>query len=347
MGGIWQATQLSASALMRDAIKILNNSSIKLVTVVDKGRLLGVITDGDIRRAILDFKSLETPLTEIMCREPITANEFDSKAFVMSLLEKNKLQQIPIVDKNRELKNIITKDGLLKKCEIPNTVFLMAGGFGTRLKPLTQSCPKPLLRVGKKPILETILDSFCLHGFKNFFISVHYKADMIKGHFSNGIKYGVDIDYVEEKEPLGTAGALSLLPEQVVPVVMMNGDLLTKVDFSELLAYHQEEGAAITMCVREHEYQIPYGVIKSENNEVVRIVEKPTEKYFVNAGVYVVSPSVINRLNYGERLDMPDLINSCLQSNEKISMFPIHEYWLDIGRMSDFERAQSDIINFF
>ena len=170
---------------------------------------------------------------------------------------------------------------------------------------------------------------------------------MIKKHFSNGTEYGVEIDYVEEKEPLGTAGALSLLPKQTSPVVMMNGDLLTKVDFSELLSYHQEEEAAITMCVREHEYQVPYGVIKSENNEVIQIVEKPTEKYFVNAGVYVVSPSIISRLKYGERLDMPDLINSCLLRNEKVSMFPIHEYWLDIGRMSDFKRAQSDIINFF
>ena len=152
MSDLWQTTQLSASASMQDAIKTLNNSPIKLVTVVEKGLLLGVITDGDIRRAILDFKPLETPSTEIMCRDPITANEFDSKAFVMSLLEKNKLQQIPIVDKNRTLKGIITKDGLLKKCEMKNTVFLMAGGFGTRLKPLTHSCPKPLLRIGKTDI---------------------------------------------------------------------------------------------------------------------------------------------------------------------------------------------------
>lgn len=348
MKGLWQATRVKKSTSMQEAIEVLNNSSIKLVTVVDDNEcLLGVITDGDIRRAILNFKALDTLVTDIMCHNPITAYETESKTFVMALLKKNKLQHIPIVDKKNQLKNIITKDSLLHKSQTSNTVFLMAGGFGTRLQPLTQSCPKPLLKIGKKPILETILDSFCQHGFNRFYISVHYKAQMIKDYFSSGSDFGVDIDYVEETSPLGTAGALSLLPEQLEPVIVMNGDLLTKVDFSELLAYHQEENAAITMCVREYEYQVPYGVINSNKNQVTSIVEKPIERYFVNAGIYVISPQVIKSISFQERLDMPDLINKCLENNEKVSMFPIHEYWLDIGRMSDFERAQSDIVNFF
>ncbi|AUL72145.1 alcohol dehydrogenase [Pseudoalteromonas sp. 13-15] len=348
MSSLWRTTQVKASASMQEAIEVLNNSVIKLVTVIDESEhLLGVITDGDIRRAILNFKALDTQVTDIMCYEPITASETDGKRFVMALLEKNKLQHIPVLNKNKQLKNIITKDSLLQKSKLNNTVFLMAGGFGTRLHPLTHSCPKPLLKIGKKPILETILESFYQHGFNNFFISVHYKAQMIKDYFSSGSRLGLDIAYVEEVTPLGTAGALSLLPEQDAPVIMMNGDLLTKVDFTELLSYHHDEQAAITMCVREHEYQVPYGVIKSNKNQVVSIVEKPTEKYFVNAGIYVISPHVIKRIILDEPLDMPDLINKCLEENDKISMFPIHEYWLDIGRMSDFERAQSDIVNFF
>lgn len=348
MSDKWRDTLLNASGSMQDAIKVLNTSAIKLVAVIDNyDHLLGVITDGDIRRAILEFKDLDSNVAEIMCHHPITSNMTESKTFVMALLEKHKLQQIPLVNHENQIQSIVTKDCLLKKKTIPNTVFLMAGGFGTRLHPLTHSCPKPLLKIGKKPILETILDSFCNHGFHNFFISVHYKAQMIRDYFNSGDEFGVDIAYVEETQPLGTAGALSLLPSQDKPIIMMNGDLLTKVDFSELLAYHQDEKAAITMCVREYEYQVPYGVINSHQNQVVSIVEKPTEKYFVNAGIYVVSPDVIQELAYQEHLDMPDLINKCLGKKQKVAMFPIHEYWLDIGRMSDFERAQSDIINFF
>lgn len=348
MTNSWRSNVVKDDVSMQSAIETLNNAEIKLVAVENsEKKLVGVVTDGDIRRAILNFKSLDTCIKEVMCHDPITAPKNESKTFVMNLMQKHKLQQIPLVNEHNAIVSILTKDSLLSSQKRNNTVFLMAGGFGTRLRPLTHDCPKPLLKIGKKPILETILDSFCNHGFNNFFISVHYKAEMIKSYFDDGSSFGVDIDYIEENEPLGTAGAMSLLPEQTEPMIVMNGDLLTKVDFSELLSYHDDENAAITMCVREYEYQVPYGVINSENNQVVGVTEKPIEKYFVNAGIYVISPEIVKSLNHNEQLDMPDLINACLAKNEKIAMFPIHEYWLDIGRMSDFERAQSDITTFF
>ena len=342
----WQSALLTLPANMQQAIQVMNDSAIKIaLVVVESNRLVGVITDGDIRRAILEKKGLETPVEEFMSSSPVVARETDYIGKVRHLLEVNKLLHIPIVNEQEQVIGLETFDHLMGAGSLKNPVFLMAGGFGTRLRPLTQNCPKPLLKVGSKPILETIISSFADHGFDNFYISVHYKSDMIKDYFKNGAHFGVNIDYIEENAPLGTAGALSLLPKVDMPVIVMNGDLLTKVDFSELLEHHNRENAAITMCVREYEHQVPYGVIKYQDNAVTNIVEKPTEKYFVNAGIYILSPEVVNALAANESLDMPDLINQYLTSQDRVSMFPIHEYWLDIGRMTDFERAQSDIAN--
>ncbi|EAR29551.1 nucleoside-diphosphate-sugar pyrophosphorylase [Pseudoalteromonas tunicata D2] len=339
---------LPLNSTMQDAINALNISTLKIVLIInEQHQLVGVITDGDIRRAILAYHGLNSAVDLIMSHKPVTAFQGDSASKIKHLLEVNKLLHIPILTQDQRILGIETRDHLFGVGKLTNPVFIMAGGFGTRLRPLTSSCPKPLLKVGRKPILENIIESFSSFGFEQFYISVHYKADMIKDYFGDGSTLGVDIEYIEEKTPLGTGGALSLLPDVFEPVILMNGDLLTKVDFSELLAYHQEEKAAVTMCVREYEFQVPYGVIQSENNRVTNIVEKPVEKYFVNAGIYVISPEVIHKLKVNEYLDMPDLINACLANEERISMFPIHEYWLDIGRMSDFERAQSDAINFF
>lgn len=347
MSKTWEASLLSKDATMQDAIKTLNTSTIKLVCLVDSNfKLAGVITDGDIRRAIVAGKTLESSVSEFMCFTPITFRASDTKAKRRKTFEAHKLLYIPVIDEQSKVINIDISQSISVFAQ-SNTVFLMAGGYGTRLRPLTEVCPKPLLTVGSKPILETIIDSFVHYGFHEFKISVHYLAEQIKGHFKNGEQFGVDIDYVEESSPLGTAGALSLLPMQDKPLILMNGDLLTKVDFRELLAYHVSEKAKVTMCVREYEYQVPYGVIQADNNEVKQVIEKPVEKYFVNAGIYVISPEVVNRLEKGSYKDMPDLINECLAHNEKVAMFPIHEYWLDIGRMADFERAQIDFMHNF
>ncbi|WMN59384.1 nucleotidyltransferase family protein [Pseudoalteromonas xiamenensis] len=347
MKAAWQNSILSVPATMQEAIDALNNSSYKLVCLVDfQGILKGVITDGDIRRAIVAGKTINTPVDDFMCSTPITFTVKTTAYQKRRLFNQHKLLYIPVINETGQVVDIeiSTSGGIQEKT---NTVFLMAGGFGTRLRPLTEQCPKPLLKVGTKPILETIIESFSNSGFQNFTISVHYLADQIKTHFKDGQDFGVNLNYIEESSPLGTGGALSLLPKQNEAVILMNGDLLTKVDFRELLSYHESENAKITMCVREYEFQVPYGVINSVENKVTSIVEKPIEKYFVNAGIYVISPDVINRLIQGQPIDMPDLINNCLKKDEKVTLFPIHEYWLDIGRMADFERAQLDFIQNF
>ncbi|MBT8435823.1 MAG: NTP transferase domain-containing protein, partial [Gammaproteobacteria bacterium] len=225
-----------------------------------------------------------------------------------------------------------------------NPVFIMAGGLGTRLLPLTETCPKPMLYVGDMPILEIVLRSFIKAGFYNFYIATHYMEAKIREHFGDGNQWNANIRYIHEEEPLGTGGALGLLPDDMpdLPIILMNGDILTKVDFERMLAFHGENDADATMCVREYDYQIPYGVISGEDGAIVTMVEKPTYQYFVNAGIYVVSPGIFRNVPKHCKIDMPELLEQEITNKKRILMFPIHEYWLDIGRMDDFERAQAE-----
>jgi NDP-sugar pyrophosphorylase family protein len=221
----------------------------------------------------------------------------------------------------------------------------MAGGFGTRLRPLTDNCPKPMLKVGDKPILEILIQYFKKLGFHNFYISTHYLPEIIQNHFGNGSKYDISIVYVHEETPLGTGGALGLLPDNMpdLPLIMINGDVLTNIDFTKVLAFHNKHRAAATMCVREYEYQIPYGVIKGEGHKVTSMEEKPVQRFLVNAGIYVVGKEIVRSVSRNERIDMPSLLERHIRKGLDILKFPIHEYWLDIGRMADYDRARADI----
>ena len=218
----------------------------------------------------------------------------------------------------------------------------MAGGFGRRLHPLTHDVPKPLLPIGETPILQTILEQLVEGGFSQFFLAVHYHSEHVRAHFGDGSKWGVRIKYLEERQPLGTAGALSLLDRNVIdaPLLMMNGDLLTRLDFGQLVDYHGQHGGLATMCVREYDFEIPYGVVRSDGDQVTDITEKPVQKFFVNAGIYVLEPDVLDQCRPDEAIDMPNLLRQVVSDGHKVSMFPIHEYWLDIGRMEEYERAQ-------
>jgi NDP-sugar pyrophosphorylase family protein len=257
-------------------------------------------------------------------------------------MNKKELFAIPIVDGNKVV-GLETLHHALKKAKFDNPVFLMAGGFGTRLKPLTDNCPKPLLLVGDKPILETVLVGFIRSGFHDFYISTHYLPEMIRSYFGDGSKWGVSIQYVHEIEPLGTGGSLGLLPKKLpdLPVIFMNGDVLTKVDFEELLDFHYANNASATMCVREYEIQIPFGVIESDGNVITSMVEKPTQRFHINAGIYVISREIINSVAQNEYVDMPSLLERHLNNN--VIKYPFYGYWLDIGRMDDYNRAQNDI----
>jgi len=342
----WMASTLLKDEPMENAVKNLNIESTRIVLVIDDSqKLLGTITDGDIRRAILENKPMDTPLHNFMNPDPTVVSEKEDMAAILKLMQQNDLLQIPIVDSNSKIVGLETLHHLIEKETKNNPVFLMAGGFGKRLAPLTDELPKPLLKVGSKPILEIIMDKFIDEGFSNFYISTHFLAEKIVDHFGDGSLKGVSIEYIHEKSPMGTAGALGLLPQDKInsPIIMMNGDLLSKVNFRDLLSYHNKNSGEITMCISEYEFQVPYGVINIDKERLKGIDEKPSQKFFINAGIYVVEPSVINRINDNEYIDMPTLLDEMIENDIEINVFPIHEYWLDVGRIDDFNKAKEEI----
>ncbi len=331
---------------MERAIQVLDREALRIVMVVDEnGGLVGTITDGDVRRALIRHKGMDTRLDEIMNKEPTIALQKDGREAILAMMKSKDLLQVPIVDDAGCVVGLETLQHLIKNSKLDNPVFLMAGGFGKRLRPLTNETPKPLLKVGSRPILETIMSQFIASGFYNFFISTHYKADMVREHFGDGSKWGVNIRYVHEEKPLGTAGALGLLPDDLpeLPIMVMNGDLLTDVNFERLLEFHNAQGGLATMCVREYDFQVPYGVIEAEGHLIKSVIEKPVHKFFVNAGIYVLSQELAKSATGNDYLDMPHLLEASIRSGAQINSFPIHEYWLDIGQMEEFERANRDV----
>ncbi len=343
---LWKKALLSVDASIMNAVQIINDSMMKTALVTDKDlRLVGIVTDGDIRRALLDGRSLQDNVKTVLNRDPVVALWTSSKQERLQLMNKGQLISLPILDDQYRVVGLDLLATLVAETKrLENPVFLMAGGFGTRLAPLTDTCPKPLLMVGGKPILETIIERFAKQGFRNIYVSVHYLKQKISEYFGDGSNWGVSIKYIDEAQPLGTGGALGLLPhdELELPLIMMNGDLLTKVNFDSLLNFHSASNSCATVAVREYDFQVPYGVLNHKQGQVIEIVEKPIHQFFVNAGIYVLEPNVYKSVEPGTVLDMPTLLNRFIAKERKISMFPIHEYWLDVGRKNDFERAQRD-----
>ncbi|MGH1429902.1 MAG: nucleotidyltransferase family protein [Neptuniibacter sp.] len=343
----WKKVTISPQSTIRDALEIINNEALRISLVIDKcERLLGVVTDGDVRRGLLNGETLDKSVQCIMNTSPVTFSSGVDRQRVLNRMNELDILSIPIVEGDKLVGLETLHGALVEQEKLENPVFIMAGGFGKRLRPLTNDCPKPMLNVGGRPILETLIRSFKQAGFRNFYISTHYMPDLIMKHFGDGTALGVKITYVHENEPLGTGGALGLLPNDLparLPLIMMNGDVLTKVNFERLLEFHNQNGADATMCVREYDYQIPYGVVNGEGSKVTSMVEKPIQSFFVNAGIYVLSPSVVDAVSKGQKIDMPSLLEQRVSQDNDVLMFPIHEYWLDIGRMEDFNRAQVDI----
>jgi len=338
----WTEILLKPNDTLKATIQVLQDGGIRIALVVDeKKKLLGTVTDGDIRRALIKQTTMDCSVTKVMNSSPSTALASDPSSLIISKMKSRDLLSIPLVDKQGILVGLETLQHLLKKRKYDNPVFLMAGGFGTRLHPLTETKPKPLLNVGKRPILETILNQFIEAGFHNFYISTHYKGEMIRDYFGDGSNWNIKIEYLHEESPLGTAGALGLLPEHLpdMPIIIMNGDILTKVNFEHLLKFHLEQSGLATMCIREYDFQVPYGVVTMEEEYVTTIVEKPVYKFFVNAGIYVLEPKLINQIDGTTYIDMTNLLKTQIEKNKKVSVFPIHEYWLDIGHMDEYKSA--------
>lgn len=346
----WESVLVGPQVSLHEAIGVLDRGALQIVIVVDEQRrILGCLTDGDVRRALLRQVALTTPVAEVMHRHPQTMPATSSSEQMLSLMESRRLLQIPLVDAQGRIVGLQTLHGLLQGRRKPNAVFLMAGGLGKRLQPLTDHCPKPLLKVGDKPILELIIEGFVKAGFHRFFISTHYRPQMIRDGIGDGSRWGVSVEYVHEDQPLGTGGALGLLPHEQIrePLLMMNGDLLTNLDFARLLQFHEEHAGVATMCVREYEHRVPYGVIETDGLRITSMVEKPAYRHFINAGIYVLSPEMVKGVARARQVDMPTLLQEQMDQGRAVNMFPLHEYWLDIGRMEDFQRAQAEVAGLF
>jgi len=340
---------LKPTSTIKEALNIIDRGAMQIALVIDEDeKLLGTLTDGDIRRGLLNNLSLDDSIETIIFKTPTVCTTEDTKEKILEIALAKKLHQIPIVDKNGKLVGIKEIDELLKPAYKSNRVVLMVGGLGTRLRPLTDKTPKPMLKVGNKPILETIILNFKKYGFVNIVLCVSYKSEIIEEYFKDGSEFGVNIEYVHENKRMGTAGALSLVKERLdEPFFVMNGDLLTSINFENMMEYHILNNSIATMGVREYDFQIPYGVVKTEGVNIVSIEEKPVHQFFVSGGVYVLSPKVLKYIPEDEYYDMPTLFEKVIEKREKSISFPIHEYWLDIGRIEEFEKANNEFHEVF
>ena len=345
----WKSALINPEAQIFEAIKVIDSSSLQIALVVDDdSKLVGTITDGDIRRSILKNVSLTDPVISLIRKPPIVASIHDDSESILSLMQERDIHHIPIVDEGQRLVDLKVLIEMIQSQEKSNSVVIMAGGLGSRLKPLTDECPKPLLKIGGKPLLETIINNLISFGFRRFFISVNFKSEMIENYFEDGAKWNVEIQYLREDEKLGTAGALSKLPN--IPedkFLVMNGDLLTSINFSQLINFHTNQNADATMAVKEYDFQVPYGVAKVHDNLLVNLDEKPVQRFFVNGGIYVLEPAILELVPKNQHFNMTDLFDRMLEKSMKVATFPIHEYWLDIGKFKDFEKANGDFYEFF
>lgn len=345
----WKSVLIDPSISLRTAMERIDKAGSQLVLVVDpQKRLLGTLSDGDVRRALLSGASMSDSVGHIMHTDPSYVKSSDAPEVILSKMRNTGLHQLPILKSNREVVGLALINDYIKFSKRDNWVVIMAGGLGSRLGELTKDTPKPMLTVGSRPLLETILLNFIEQGFHQFYIAVNYKAEKIQNYFGNGKKYGVNIKYIQEEQRMGTAGALSLLPEYPnLPFVVSNADLLNKEDFGLILDQHTISNAQATMVIREYEMQIPFGVVNVINNEVISIIEKPVHKYLVNAGMYVLSPEILKLMPINTFFDMPQLFELILNKKYKVIPYRIDGYWVDIGRASDLEKANFEYKNIF
>jgi dTDP-glucose pyrophosphorylase/CBS domain-containing protein len=338
----WRDAILTLDKTIADALKNINKSGSKISLIVNnKGEFQGTISDGDIRRALINGKDQKTPIQEIVNINALTVTPEIEPEIVLQIMVKNKVQQIPVVDESQKVAGLFLWDEVMLQKKFSNIMVIMAGGKGSRLSKYTKNCPKPLLPVGGKPMLERIIERAKSQGFERFLISINYLGHMIENYFSNGKKWKVDIDYIKEDKPLGTAGALGLISSKPkLPIIVSNCDIVSDFHFTELLNFHYEHNAEATMAVRLHEWENPYGVIQTKGVDIVDIEEKPIVRSHINAGVYILEPSTIDLINKNENLDMPDLFKRIKQKNLRTIVYPMYEPWLDIGRPEDYYKAK-------
>lgn len=337
----WRQAILPVKTSIQHAIRSLDQASIKIVMVVNEaGELEGTISDGDIRRGLLKGLDINSPIASVIHRNALVVTPEIGREVVLQLMSVNKIQQIPIVNEQRHVVGVHLWEEITTLPARSNLMIIMAGGMGTRLRPYTETCPKPLLPVAGKPMLEHIIERAKLEGFSHFVLAVHYLGHMIESHFGNGEQLGVRIDYVNEKSPLGTAGALGLLsPRPAAPFVVTNSDVITDIHYGELLDFHVRHSAMATMAVRMHEWQHPFGVVQTRGIEITGFEEKPVARSHINAGVYALEPDALDLLSQDAHCDMPTLFERLQAKAMRTVAYPMHEPWLDVGRPDDLNRA--------
>lgn len=343
---------ISASTSIRDAIAAIDAGGKGIALIADaERRLISTITDGDIRRAILDGIDIGRPVAELLQRKtpdrktPLVATVDHSDAELVELMDANGLRHIPVTDEEGRVVRLAIREELQANDDLAVAAVIMAGGFGTRLRPLTDDTPKPMLKIGGTPLLQRTVERLRKSGIRDIKLTTHYLPEKIHAHFGDGSEFGVKINYFAEDQPLGTAGSLSMLPQSDEPLIVINGDILTGIDFNELVKFHQEHQAELTVGVRQYDFKVPYGVIEARHGVVQQLKEKPRYEFLINAGIYLLEPSVRELIPSNCRFDMTQLIESLLAQGRKVVTFPVVEYWLDIGQLEDFQRAQHDVQN--
>jgi dTDP-glucose pyrophosphorylase/predicted transcriptional regulator len=339
---LWLNALVPISATIQQAIFSLERSSMQIVLVVTEGnKLVGTVTDGDVRRAFLKGFGMESSIENALNRNPLVVPPEIGRELILQLMHANRIHQLPVVDADGVVLGLHVWDSILVSDSLENIMVIMAGGKGTRLHPLTESCPKPMLEVGGKPMLEHIIERAKSDGFQNFVISVHYLGEMIEKYFGDGNKIGVNIEYLREDSPLGTAGSLSMLKSQPQkPFIVTNGDVLAGIHYKEMLDFHLLHNATATMAVRQHEMQNQFGVVNTRGIEIEGFEEKPIYRSHINAGIYALNPEALTLLEERQHCNMPSLFERIKMSGGRAIVYPIHEPWLDVGRHSDFDLAQ-------
>lgn len=339
----WKSALLREGKTIQDAIANLNETGLQIIIVVSSDNtLLGTITDGDIRRGLLKGFDLHSTVDNIMFRTPFIVPKDFTKEAILQIMRANKIHQLPVVDDKHKVIDLHIWDELMTPKLKPNLMVIMAGGKGTRLRPHTENCPKPMLLVDGKPMLEIIIERASREGFNHFIIAIHYLGHMIEDYFGDGSKWQVKIDYLREKTPLGTAGAIGLMSNVPdAPFIVTNGDLISDVNYTEFLDFHTRHKASATMAVRLYEWEHPFGVVKINGVDIIGFEEKPVMRNHINAGIYILNSSCLKLIKEGEFCDMPTLFEKLQVQGERTIVYPMHEQWLDVGRVDDLEKARS------
>lgn len=336
---------ISPQTTIKDTIGVINSGVVGIALVVtEENVLLGTVTDGDVRRAILRNVDLEEPVSQIMHPNPVAFREGIPQQDLIDFMHKRHIRHIPILDDENHVIDIAVLWELAQEQTPVKSAIILTGGLGTRLRPLTNDTPKPLLKVGEKPIVEVILDRLAISGIQESVLTTGYLAEKIETYFQAGEYKDMSVKCVRESKKLGTAGPVRLARDLVSePVLVMNGDILTKMNFRSMMNFHNDHEAVMTVAVKQYDFQVPYGVVEVSDNFITGVTEKPTYYFHVNAGIYLMNFSAIDTIPKNTYIDMPDVIERLVQKGQKVCSFPVSEYWLDIGRPSDFERANNDI----